>query len=104
MGAFQTGGLFAELSPHDGFDFVSVQVDSPDSVVLGVNDQNALLIVDHQTFWTIEGCVEWVSTIARVAFFSCSSNMLQGVGLTIDAPNAVAFPQRDPDRLGIDRE
>lgn len=104
MWAFQTCGLLAVCATHNRFDFVRFQVDAADRMIFGIDDQNALLIVDHQAFRPIECCLEWVAAITRVSFFSRSGNMLQGIRLTNDSPNAVTFSQCDPDELGIDRQ
>ena len=47
MRAFQTRGLLAAFATHDRFDFVRFQVDAADRMIFGIDDQNALLIVNH---------------------------------------------------------
>ncbi len=60
------------------------------------------MVVDYQSLGPVERCLQRRPAVARVTFLACAGNMMQYVGGTIDPPDAVAFAERDPNRIRVD--
>ena len=99
-GTVAVGAVGEFAHAHDGGDELGLRIDDADGVVFGVDEVDAAVATDGETFRAGERGGERGAVVAGEAFFAGAGEVVNAAGGEVEAEDLIAFAGGEPEVPG----